>query len=470
MIRRNLLKENSGLFEVLQRLFDPFLVIGAGIAIFAYQFGHLSFPADYVIMLTGAFLLCLIVFSFFDIYRFQRGASLWLEMRNVIGAWLTVIAILAVLLFATKAGTVFSRLWFGRWVLSGMIVLVVFRMGIRGVLRLIRRHGFNLRFIAIAGAGELGRGVLRRLSESPWVGLKVVGLYDDDSMLQHQQIEGISVRGGLDRLPDDVAELGIDQVWIALPLQHGERVRSLVNQLSRLPVQVSFIPDIYGFQLLNHSIGEVVGFPVIHLMQSPLSGINGFLKAIEDRLLAALILLMGSPLMAMIMVGIKLSSPGPIFFKQLRGGLQGERIWVWKFRTMKCQNQAPGQTVIQATPGDRRITAFGAFLRRTSLDELPQFINVLKGDMSIVGPRPHAVEHDQFYRGKIDAYMLRHHVKPGISGWAQVNGWRGETGEIEKMEMRIRHDLYYLNNWSIGFDLRIILLTAWALITGKNAH
>jgi Undecaprenyl-phosphate glucose phosphotransferase len=232
---------------------------------------------------------------------------------------------------------------------------------------------------------------------------------------------------------------------------------------------VTFVPDIYGFQLLNHAIGEVAGFPVIHLMQSPLSGAKGYVKAIEDRVLAALILLAASPLMMLIIIGVRLSSPGPILFRQLRGGLQGERILVWKFRTMRHQEEAAGQ-VTQATPADQRVTPFGAFLRRTSLDELPQFFNVLRGDMSIVGPRPHAVEHDKFYRQKIDAYMLRHHVKPGISGWAQINGWRGETGEIEKMEMRIKHDLYYVNNWSLWFDLRIIFRTIFTMFVGKNAH
>jgi putative colanic acid biosynthesis UDP-glucose lipid carrier transferase len=232
---------------------------------------------------------------------------------------------------------------------------------------------------------------------------------------------------------------------------------------------VTFIPDIYGVHLLNHSIGEVAGFPVIHLMESPLSGVHGFVKTAEDKILAVLILLIASPLMLLIIVGIKLSSLGPIFFRQLRGGLHGERIWVWKFRTMKHPAE-PAEKVPQAMPGDHRITAFGSFLRRTSLDELPQFFNVLKGDMSIVGPRPHAVVHDEFYQQQIDAYMLRHHVKPGITGWAQVNGWRGETGEIEKMEMRVKYDLYYINNWSLWFDLRIIFMTVFMMITGRNAH
>lgn len=469
MNQRTMLKENASLLELFQRLLDPLLVVAAGMALFAFQFGHLDFPQNYVLVLGGVFLLCLLVFPFFDIYRFQRGASLWVEVQNLASAWGMVIAVLVITLFATKVGTEFSRLWVGRWAVAGFLALIVFRITIRGGLRLLRRHGFNLRFVAIAGAGDLGRDVARRLAASPWTGLKVVGLYDDDPRVQRQELEGVPVRGGLHRLPQDVAELGIDQVWIALPLQHGKQVSALVKHLSRLPVQVTFVPDIYGFQLLNHSIGEVAGFPIIHLMKSPLSGAKGVVKEIEDRILASLILLAASPLMLLIFLGIKLSSPGPVFFRQLRGGLQGERIWVWKFRTMKHQPEQPAD-VVQAIPGDTRITALGALLRRTSMDELPQFFNVLKGDMSIVGPRPHAVEHDEFYRRQIDAYMLRHHVKPGITGWAQINGWRGETGEILKMEMRIKHDLYYINNWSLWFDLRIIFMTVFMIFIDKNAR
>lgn len=469
MNSRSLLKENAGLLELIQRFLDPLVVVATGVALYATQFESIDFHRNYVFLLTGGFLLCLTVFPFFNIYRPYRGASLWAETQRLASAWAVVLAALVIALFVTKTSTYFSRLWIGQWAVVGFIGLVIFRMALRGGLRLLRRHGFNLRFVAIAGAGDLGRDVARRLAASPWTGLKVVGFYDDDPRMQQQVLEGVQVRGGLHRIPRDVAELGVDQVWIALPLHHDKQVRSLVAHLSRLPVQVTFVPDIYGVQLLNHSIGEVAGFPVIHLMESPLAGVKGLVKTVEDKLLATFILAVTAPLMLLIAIVVKLSSPGPVFFGQLRGGLYGERIWVWKFRTMRhCAK--PPEKITQAAPGDSRITAFGAFLRRTSLDELPQFFNVLKGDMSIVGPRPHAVEHDEFYQRQIDAYMLRHHVKPGITGWAQVNGWRGETGEIEKMEMRIKHDLYYINNWSLWLDIRIIFMTVYMMMSGRNAH
>ncbi|RFC33343.1 MAG: putative colanic acid biosysnthesis UDP-glucose lipid carrier transferase [Candidatus Nitrotoga sp. SPKER] len=466
---RSLLKENAGILELAQRFLDPLVVIATGMILFAIKFGSWDFPRNYIFVLIGVFLFCLAVFPFFDLYRPRRGASLWAEIQVLASAWAIVCAGLIIVLFVTKSSTYFSRIWIGQWAVAGFVSLIAFRVVLRGGLRLLRRRGFNLRFIAIAGAGKLGRDIAHRLAASPWTGLKVVGFYDDDPQMQGQVFEDISVRGGLHRLPQEVVELGIDQVWIALPLQQDQQVKSLVGKLSRLPVQVTFIPDIYGVHLLNHSIGEVAGFPVIHLMESPLSGVQGIVKTAEDKILAVLILLIASPLMLLIIIGIKLSSAGPIFFRQLRGGLHGERIWVWKFRTMK-HHAEPTEKVPQAIPGDHRITAFGSFLRRTSLDELPQFFNVLKGDMSIVGPRPHAVVHNEFYQQQIDAYMLRHHVKPGITGWAQVNGWRGETGEIEKMEMRVKYDLYYINNWSLWFDLRIIFMTVIMMITGRNAH
>lgn len=469
MTSRSLLKENAGLLEIIQRLLDPLLVVASGVALYAAQFESLDLLRNYVFLLITGFLLCLIVFPFFELYRPQRGASLWVETQSLASAWAILFVGLIVVLFATKTSTEFSRLWIGQWAVAGFVTLVVFRLLLRGGLRLFRGHGFNLRYVAIAGAGELGRDVARRLADSPWTGLKVVGFYDDNPEKQRQTFEGIEVRGDLNRIPQEVTALAIDQVWIALPLQHDKPVQSLVSQLARLPVQVTFVPDIYGVKLLNHSIAEVAGLPVIHLMESPLSGVKGIVKTIEDKIVAGLVLLVASPLMMLIALAIKLSSPDPVFFKQLRGGLHGERIWVWKFRTMKPHVDPPGE-VPQAVPGDERITSFGAFLRRTSLDELPQFLNVLKGDMSIVGPRPHAVEHDEFYQRQIDAYLLRHHVKPGITGWAQVNGWRGETGEIEKMQMRVRHDLYYINNWSLWFDLRIIFMTVIMMLVGKNAH
>nr|SPS05913.1 UDP-glucose:undecaprenyl-phosphate glucose-1-phosphate transferase [Candidatus Nitrotoga fabula] len=469
MTFRSLLKKNADTISMIQRLVDPLLVLITGTVVYAIRFGSFEIPEEYIVILIGICLICLAIFPFFDLYRPRRDESLWSEIQTLTKAWFIVYAVLVGIMFATKTSTEYSRVWIAGLMIGGLSSMTLFRLILRSSLRFLRRRGINTRNIVIAGAGELGREVAQRITASHWTGLKIIGFYDDAPQFQGQVIEGVPVRGGLPLLPQEATGLGVNQVWIALPLNQDAHVKSMVAQLNRLPVQITFVPDIYGVHLLNHSIGEIAGLPVIHIMETPLSGINGFIKELEDKILAISILLAASPLILLIILGVKLSSPGPVFYKQLRGGMHGERIWVWKFRTMKHHSEPP-EKIFQAVPGDARITPFGAFLRRTSLDELPQFLNVLKGDMSIVGPRPHAVEHDHFYQQQIDTYILRHQVKPGLTGWAQVNGWRGETGEIRKMENRIRHDIYYINNWSLWFDLRIIVKTVFIILTGKNAH
>lgn len=469
MTFRSLLKKNADTISMIQRLVDPLLILITGAVVYAIRFGSFEIPEEYIVILIGICLICLAIFPFFDLYRPRRDESLWSEIQTLTKAWFIVYAVLVGIMFATKTSTEYSRVWIAGLMIGGLSSMTLFRLILRSSLRFLRRRGINTRNIVIAGAGELGREVAQRITASHWTGLKIIGFYDDAPQFQGQVIEGVPVRGGLPLLPQEATGLGVNQVWIALPLNQDAQVKSMVAQLNRLPVQITFVPDIYGVHLLNHSIGEIAGLPVIHIMETPLSGINGFIKELEDKILAISILLAASPLILLIILGVKLSSPGPVFYKQLRGGMHGERIWVWKFRTMKHHSEPP-EKIFQAVPGDARITPFGAFLRRTSLDELPQFLNVLKGDMSIVGPRPHAVEHDHFYQQQIDTYILRHQVKPGLTGWAQVNGWRGETGEIRKMENRIRHDIYYINNWSLWFDLRIIVRTVFIILTGKNAH
>ena len=235
-------------------------------------------------------------------------------------------------------------------------------------------------------------------------------------------------------------------------------IARILDALAHSTADIKFVPDLLGLQLLNHSVEQVAGLPVINLRASPLDGDARLLKAIEDRVLATLILLLIAPLMAAIAIGVKLSSPGPVLFRQTRHGLDGKIIEVWKFRSMRVHQEAHGQ-VTQATKHDTRVTPFGRFLRRTSLDELPQFFNVLQGTMSIVGPRPHAVAHNHHYKSQVQLYMQRHRVKPGITGWAQVNGLRGETDTLDKMASARRGDLFYMQNWSLWMDLRIVAMT-----------
>jgi len=264
-------------------------------------------------------------------------------------------------------------------------------------------------------------------------------------------------------------ERELDEVWIALPLWAEKRVKEVLNDLRHSTVTIRYVPDIFGFRLMHHSITDIVGMAVIDLSGSPMWGINRLVKYVEDRFLALFFLVVSSPLMFFIALGIKLTSKGPIIFKQVRHGYDGRPINIYKFRTMILHKEKDN-CVTQASRKDPRVTKIGAFLRSTSLDELPQFFNVLQGRMSIVGPRPHAIAHGELYKDKIDDYMKRHKVKPGITGWAQINGWRGETDTLEKMEKRVEYDLYYIENWSLWFDLKIIFMTLFKVFLHENAY
>jgi putative colanic acid biosynthesis UDP-glucose lipid carrier transferase len=261
---------------------------------------------------------------------------------------------------------------------------------------------------------------------------------------------------------------GIKEVYITLPLGSQPRILELTESLQGTTASIFFVPDVFGISIIQGRLQDMSGVPVVGICETPFTGTNELVKRLSDIVMATIILVLISPLLLAIAIGVKLSSPGPVIFRQRRNGLDGSEITVYKFRSMTTQDNGP--VIDQATKGDPRITPFGAFLRRTSLDELPQFFNVLQGRMSIVGPRPHAVAHNEIYRELIKAYMVRHKVRPGITGWAQVNGLRGETETIDKMKARVEYDLEYLRNWSLGLDLQIIVRTLRVIFFDRNAY
>jgi putative colanic acid biosynthesis UDP-glucose lipid carrier transferase len=293
----------------------------------------------------------------------------------------------------------------------------------------------------------------------------VRAFYDDDPALAGTQVEGIAVRVTVDAVARDLDAGNVDQVWIALPLRADALFRELLLQLRRHSVGVRLVPDIFNFALLNHLVTEVAGLPVINLAESPLSGLNRAIKGTEDFVLSLLLLVIASPLMLLIALGLKLSSPGPAIYAQERATWNGRHFMMRKFRTMPVDAEAASGPV-WSSQGERRATPFGAFLRRSSLDELPQLLNVLQGDMSLVGPRPERPEFVEQFRRQIPGYMQKHLVKAGITGWAQVNDLRGDTD----LTRRIEYDLYYIDNWSLMFDLRVLCLTLWHILTSRNAH
>lgn len=460
LANRGLLKEYASIWSALLQMVDLFAVALSGvIAGELYLAPDQVFTRGYLQLLAVALLLAMIVFNKFGFYSAWRNNSLASEMRTVTVGWATVMVALTLFFFLTKSGAEFSRIWAVLWFGLGLSGLLVVRVVLRQFLRWLRRKGYNQRKILIVGKDPLMGDLAERLSKAPWMGLSVVG---HEALTAEADVDGVALNARIN-------DLGVDQVWITLPLKDELLVQSVIGELSLSPVEIRYVPDLFGFRLFSHSVSEVAGLPVINLSSTPMEGFNRVVKEVEDRVLASLILLLISPVLLAIAIGVKLSSPGPVFFRQQRNGWGGKPIHVLKFRSMVVHQEATG-TVTQASKLDSRITPFGAFLRRTSLDELPQFWNVLTGEMSIVGPRPHAVAHNDQYKVLVDDYMLRHRVKPGITGWAQINGYRGETDTLDKMQKRVEYDLYYIEHWSVWLDLKIIALTVFKGFVNKNAY
>ncbi len=469
MLPKGLLKEYSRAISMMTRLMDMTTLIIAAWLAYVVRFDEFIFTPSYVAAILIAVLLTPIIFSFFNIYTSVRGEGVIKHMINLLQAVCLLGLILAGLSFFTKSGDTFSRTWFIIWMGLSFLLLILFRCSLLLFLRFMRSQGLNERRVMIMGAGVLGSKLAETVQEALWTGFRIVTFIDDQADNKPATIHGIPVRQTPEELSQYLTQEGIDEIWLALPLRAEARVKSILHMLRHHTITTRFVLDIFCLDLLNHSITDVAGFPVLNIRSTPMTGINRLVKALEDRLIAALIIVLISPVLVFLAICVKITSRGPVFFKQQRLGWDGRIIKIYKFRTMFLHKEKDGQ-VTQATLGDARITPFGRFLRRTSLDELPQFINVLQGRMSIVGPRPHALAHNELYKDSIHTYMQRHRVKPGITGWAQINGWRGETDTLDKMQKRVEYDLYYINNWSLSFDLKIIFLTLFRGFTNRNAY
>jgi putative colanic acid biosynthesis UDP-glucose lipid carrier transferase len=332
---------------------------------------------------------------------------------------------------------------------------------------LVKLQGPRQRAI-IVGINEQGLALATRLGESPYARIELVGFVDSRSTQRHQATSPQHLLGPLDQLASLAKTHQVQLIYLSLPMASQPRILQILDELKDTTASIYFVPDMFVTDLIQGSSGSVCGIPVISVCDTPFKGTDGAIKRVSDIVLSTLILLLIFPVLLVIAVAVKLSSPGPIIFKQRRYGLDGQEILVYKFRSMTVTED--GNSIKQAQKNDMRITPLGAFLRRTSLDELPQFINVLQGRMSIVGPRPHAVAHNELYRTLIKGYMVRHKVKPGITGWAQVNGYRGETDTVEKMQRRIDFDLAYLRKWSLRLDIHIILKTIRLVLKDQKAY
>ena len=461
---RSVLKPHAGMFAAMFRVCDPVSTVIVGVVAYRTYLGSFTLPDHYLFFVAAGAFAVAAVFPAFSLYEPHRGTSVADELRRVTIAWLLIAAIVGAAIFATKMGDTYSRVWVGAWLLGGFAATAALRIAVRLMLRSFRVRGLNQRHVAIVGGGTLGRTVAARLRQSPWAGFSIFRFYDDDRALVGTVVADRPVMTiDVDLLPD-VAAGHVDQVWLALPLRAEARIRQILTMLRDHPVEVRFVPDIYSFHLLNHSVTEIAGLPVISLTETPMSGINRIVKAVEDYTLAAVLVTLASPLMLAIAIGIRLSSKGPVLYRQQRVTWNGEVFEMLKFRTMPVTAEAATGPV-WARRGEARATPFGSLLRRTSLDELPQLLNVLRGEMSLVGPRPERPQFVEQFRSQIPGYMQKHLVKAGITGWAQVNDLRGDSD----LGQRIQYDLFYIDNWSLWFDLRILFLTLWHILTSRNA-
>jgi putative colanic acid biosysnthesis UDP-glucose lipid carrier transferase len=324
--------------------------------------------------------------------------------------------------------------------------------------------------LAIVGCTEIGFQLARNIERSPWSGLRTVGFFDDRPEDRRDKLPAdvAACVGNMDDLVQQARDGRVHMIYLTLPLRAENRIKSVLRRLADTTASVYLVPDFYVYELLHSRWINVGGLPAVSVFENPFYGVDGMVKRLLDVVFGTMALLLAAIPMLGVAIAVKLSSPGPVFFRQKRYGLDGRPIDVWKFRSMRvCEN---GATVTQATKGDPRVTKVGAFIRKTSLDELPQLFNVLEGTMSLVGPRPHANAHNEQYRKQIQGYMLRHKVKPGITGLAQVSGWRGETDTLDKMQKRIECDHQYIRDWSPWLDVKILFRTVFTVLSKQNAY
>jgi putative colanic acid biosynthesis UDP-glucose lipid carrier transferase len=448
------------LTAVLQGTVDPMVAVGTLLISVIWFEGR--FDGPYLILM----LLVLSLTYPGSVPRESTGAGELIQ--DIAATWLTIIVLLLCLGWASQTLALFDSRVILAWALvTPLAIFAAHRLFAVVLPRLLAAEGLE-RTAVIAGSNVLGRELARRLRADQSLGIRFRGYFDDRVSSRLEDVDPSARLGPLSELADYVKAHRVDLIYITLPVVSQPRSLKVLDELRDTTASIYFVPDIFAFDLIQARLDAIGGIPVVAVCETPFYGINAVVKRLIDVALASTILVLISPLMLAIAIGVKLSSPGPALFKQRRYGLDGRQIVIYKFRTMRVVED--GDLVKQATRNDPRVTRFGAFLRRYSLDELPQFINVLQGCMSVVGPRPHAVAHNEMYRRLIKNYMIRHKVKPGITGLAQVNGLRGETDDIEKMKARVEYDLAYLRHWSVLLDLQIILKTTAAVLGKQNAY
>jgi putative colanic acid biosynthesis UDP-glucose lipid carrier transferase len=453
------------LISFFQRILDPVIIMGT-----LYLLAAISgspFTGYSLVLMILAFFISSSVFQYVDPYRTWRSGRMLAYARDIFVGWIITVLILVFLGSATGLSFHYdSRLVMG-WFLLTPFVLLASHLAARRLVTDPDRDS-EVRSVVVIGANDASLKFAATVERNPNLFMQVRGFFDDRTDDRWPEKMREPMLGKMADIAAYVREHNIKMIFISQPISAQPRIRKMLDELQDTTASVYFLPDIYIFDLMQARFDNVGGMPVIAIRESPFTGFNSMVKRGSDIVLGLIIQILLLPVMLLIAIAVKVTSKGPVIFRQRRYGLYGEEIIVYKFRSMTVSED--GDKVVQATKNDQRVTRIGGFLRRSSLDELPQFINVLQGRMSIVGPRPHAVAHNEQYRKLIKGYMLRHKVKPGITGWAQVNGLRGETETLDKMEARIHFDLDYLRNWSLWLDIWIILCTVKVVLKRDNAH
>lgn len=424
-------------------------------------------PDIYGYAVLVAMLLQPLIFHAFNLYRAWRGERAISELIKVLSAWACLFLALFLLAGLIKTTAAYSRQWVLLWASLGAVWLIVSRILLRRGLRTLRERGFDEKRILLAGDPDMLTAIAAILVGQPEWGFRLVG-YCTNEPVQNPVLAKSGYLGNLRFLRMLRAD-DIDQIWLAFKQENISDLRAALSSLRDTTATVRVAPDLFSLALQTVQPVHVGPITLFELNRTPLEGLNGLVKRVEDLVLASLALMLATPLMLMIALGIRVTSPGPVLFQQSRHGWHGRPFSIYKFRTMHLHQEKPGQ-ITQARPNDERIFPLGKWLRRTSLDELPQLFNVLRGSMSLVGPRPHAQEHNYYFREQIGYFMWRHSIKPGMTGWAQIHGLRGETPSLDLMQRRLEYDLYYIHHWTLWLDIEILILTVLKGFTGDRAY
>jgi len=444
-------------------LLPPVVAIGTLFALMRV-FGIKASP-EYAVLHVLAFLVSLVVYREVAALATTYARRPLDFFQRSIGAWAIVVGCLAVVGFALQQSEFFSRRVLLSWGVVTPIAIAAFQYWT--YVYFVQNPG-RARNVVIAGVSDLSRRLAHAIASQPATGLALRGFFDDRDHKRLGPLDEQPLLGRLSDLPRYVKENGVDVIYIALPIRREDRTKLLLEELHDTTASIYFVPDIFAFDLIQSRVDVIDGIPALALCETPFMGVNGLIKRVTDLALATCILILALPLMLAIAAGVACTTQGSVIFKQRRYGLDGRKILVYKFRTMRTSDD--GASVRQASRDDDRVTRFGRFLRRYSLDELPQLFNVIQGHMSLVGPRPHAIAHNEEYRRLIKGYMMRHKAPPGMTGLAQIRGLRGETKTLEQMRARVEADLEYLRQWSLALDLKIIALTIFKMFRDSKAY